>query len=440
MHLRRLTLLSFIVAFVAQVTIAHAADRPNILWISCEDISSHLGCYGDPNATTPNLDQLAAEGVRYTNAYTCHGVCAPSRTGIITAMHPISLGANHMRSKANIPPHVKLFPQYLKDAGYYCTNNSKTDYNLNWSQEEVWHESSGRAHWKNRDDLDQPFFAVFNLTMTHESKIWPEGWEGVVKGWSKEQLHDVGRIEVPPLYPDTPEVRGAFARLLDIIMVMDKKTGEILKELDDAGLSDDTIVIFWSDHGNGLPRAKRWVYDTGTRVPMIARIPEKWRVEGQGVPGSVDDQLINLIDLGPTMLNLAGIELHDYMHGQPFLGANIPAPREYVHSSRDRVDERLDMVRSVRDHRYRYVRNLMPWRPALQHITYSERSVVRREMRRLLAEGTLKPESSQFFEVPRASEELYDTQNDPVELTNLAMQPEFAATLDRLRGECDRWQ
>ena len=422
------------------LTRVQAADRPNILWISCEDISSHLGCYGDANATTPHLDALAAQGVRYTNAYTCHGVCAPSRTGIITAMHPISLGANHMRSKANIPPHIKLFPQYLKDAGYYCTNNSKTDYNLNWPQKQVWNESSNKAHWKNRPDEKQPFFAVFNLTMTHESKIWPEGWAGVVKGWPQDQLHDPARLTVPPLYPDTPEVRGAFARLLDIIMVMDQKVGDLLHELDQAGLAENTIVIFWSDHGNGLPRAKRWVYDTGTLVPMIARIPERLRVDGQGKPGSVDDSLINLIDLGPTMLNLAGLDQPASIHGQPFLGPNLPAARQFVHASRDRVDERVDMVRSVRDNQYRYVRNLMPWRPALQHITYSERSVVRQEMRRLLADGSLKPESAQFFQVPRAAEELYDTANDPFELTNLASDPQHAAALARLRTECDRWQ
>ncbi|MCA9036551.1 MAG: sulfatase-like hydrolase/transferase [Planctomycetaceae bacterium] len=421
-------------------TRADAAERPNIVWISCEDISAHLGCYGDPNATTPRLDGLATQGVRYTNAYTCHGVCAPSRTGIITGMHPISLGANHMRSKANLPDHVKCFPQYLREAGYYCTNNSKTDYNLNWPQKLVWDESSNRAHWKNRPSKEKPFFAVFNLTMTHESKIWPEGWAGVVRDLPETERHDPSKITVPELYPDTDEVRNAFARLLDIITVMDKRVGELLDEIDQAGLADDTIVIFWSDHGNGFPRAKRWVYDTGTRVPMIARIPEKWRVGEQGQPGSVDDRLINLIDLGPTVLNLTGIATPEHMHGQAFLGRNLPENREFVHASRDRVDERMDMVRSVRDNRFRYVRNLMPWRCALQNITYSERSVVRQEMRRLLADGTLKPESAQFFQAPRAPEELYDLQNDPWELHNLADSPAHRESLQRLRSECDRWQ
>ncbi|MCA9061244.1 MAG: sulfatase-like hydrolase/transferase, partial [Planctomycetaceae bacterium] len=419
---------------------AETAKHPNILWISCEDISSHLGCYGDPNATTPHLDRLAEQGVRYANAFTCHGVCAPSRTGIISGMYPIALGANHMRSKAELPAHVHCFPQYLREAGYYCTNNSKTDYNFNWKQADVWDESSNKAHWKNRPDSQQPFFAVFNLTMTHESKIWPEGWAGVVKNLPASERHDPARIRVPELYPDTDQVRAAHARLLDIITVMDQETGRLLRELDDAGLADNTIVVFWSDHGNGFPRAKRWIYDSGTHVPMIVRIPESLRNAGQGQPGTVDDRLINLIDLGPTVLNLAGISVPDNMQGQPFLGASLPTDRKYIYGARDRVDERVDMVRSVRDSRYRYVRNYMPWRPALQHIEYSERSVVRKEMRRLLAASQLDRRSAQFFDIPRPAEELYDMSTDPWEVRNLASDPAHAQTLQRLRDECDRWQ
>lgn len=425
---------------VFQLASASGDERPNIVWISCEDISSHLGCYGDPNATTPHLDAFAEQGVRYTQAFTCHGVCAPSRTGIITGMYPIGLGANHMRSKATLPDSVKCFPYYLRQAGYYCTNNSKTDYNFHWKQDEVWDESSRKAHWKNRSQKDQPFFAVFNLTMSHESKIWPENWKKVVEGQPAESLHDPDRIKVPELYPDTPDVRAAHARLLDIIMVMDQTVGKYLQELDEAGLAEDTIVIFWSDHGNGFPRAKRWVYDTGTLVPMIARVPERFRQADQGRPGTVDDQLINLIDLGPTVLNLAGVKVPEHMFGQPFLGADLPEPRQYIYGARDRVDERFDLVRSVRDKRYRYVRNLMPWRPALQHILYAETSVVRQDMRRLFAEGTLHAESAQFLASPRPIDELYDLQNDPFELVNLADDPEHAQVLKRLQRECTRWQ
>ncbi|MCA9048923.1 MAG: sulfatase-like hydrolase/transferase, partial [Planctomycetaceae bacterium] len=315
-----------------------------------------------------------------------------------------------------------------------------TDYNFHWNTDDVWHESSGKAHWKNRPQQDQPFFAVFNLTMTHESRIWPGNWKGVVKDLPTDKRHRPENVVVPPLYPDTPEVRGAIARLHDIITVMDESVGKYLQELNEAGLENDTIVFFWSDHGDGFPRAKRWIYDTGTLVPMMVRIPKKFRVGGQGTPGSVSRDLVSLIDLGPTVLNLAGLPIPANMHGRPFLGQNLPDSRTYTYGARDRVDERLDMVRSVRDARYRYVRNYNPWRPALQHINYSERSVVRKEMRRLLAEGKLAPESAQFLTAPRPPEELYDLQVDPWELHNLAADPAHGEVLKRLSAECDRWQ
>lgn len=417
------------------------ASRPNILWISCEDISPHLGCYGDPLATTPNLDQLAADGIRFTQAFSCHGVCAPSRTGIITGMYPISLGANHMRSKVQLPSHVRLFPQYLREAGYYCTNNSKTDYNLVWDQRATWNESSGRAHWKNRPDKSMPFFAVFNLTMTHESKVWPTGWKEVVETLPPDQRHSSDRVTVPNLYPDTPAIREDLARIADLITVMDQEAGRLLAELEAAGLAEDTIVVFWSDHGNGLPRFKRWTYDSGAHVPLIVRVPQKFReMAGSGAPGSVDDRLISLIDLGPTVLSLAGIAPLEHFHGRPFLGPHRRADRDYIYGARDRLDERFDLVRTVRNRQFQYVRNLMPWRPALQNVAYGEQNETLKEMRRLLAEGMLPSESAQWFQSPRPAEELYDLNSDPWEVTNLAGRPEFQTVLAALRAECDRWQ
>ena len=207
-----------------------AADRPNILWVSVEDISAHLGCYGDTNATTPNLDAVAAQSVRYTNAFTCHGVCAPSRTGIITAMWPDGLGANHMRSKATLPPHIQCFPHYLKESGYYCTNNSKTDYNFHWTEEDVWNESSGKAHWKNRPDPNQPFFAVFNLTMTHESRIWPQNWKNVVKNVPPEKLHRPDDMKVAQRRCfDCDAFRLALNRLETVLCLIECVTGSGLK-------------------------------------------------------------------------------------------------------------------------------------------------------------------------------------------------------------------
>lgn len=418
-----------------------AAERPNIVWISCEDISPQLGCYGDSTATTPNLDKFATESTLFTHAFTCHGVCAPSRTGIITGMSPISLGANHMRSRAALPDHVKLFPQYLKEAGYYCTNNSKTDYNLVWNQKAVWNESSGKAHWKNRPSKETPFFAVFNLTMTHESKVWPKGWIDVVKDLPESQRHKAENMIVPPLYPDTPAVRADLARLADIITVMDQQVGILLQELSDAGLADNTVVMFWSDHGNGLPRSKRWTYDSGSHVPLMVRVPEKLRAEIQTAPaGTKDDRMVSLIDLGPTVLSLAGVPRPAHMQGMPFLGKQTHDGHEYIYGARDRLDERFDMVRTVRSRTHRYVRNLMPWRAALQHVAYGEQNEILREMRKLLAAGELAPPSSQWFKSPRAAEELYDLEKDPWELVNLANDPAHKATLETLRAECDRWQ
>jgi uncharacterized sulfatase len=418
---------------------AVAAQRPNILWISCEDISPHLGCYGDPEATTPNLDRLAAEGVRFTAAHHVHGVCAPARTGIITSMYPTSLGCNHMRCKGRLPEDIKPFPHYLKQAGYYCTNNSKTDYNFEWEQAEVWDESSGKAHWRNRPDDDTPFFAVFNFTMCHESRVWPQNHAAVTKDLPKELFHDPDKMVLPAYYPDTPKVRASMARLYDVITVMDMAAGKILEQLQEDGLADDTIVLFWSDHGDGLPRAKRWVYESGTHVPLLARIPERFRTGDYGRAGTTDDRLVSMIDLGPTMLNLAGVRIPEHVHGQPFLGPDQPAPRQYIHGARDRIDERYDMVRMVRDERYRYMRTYMPWYPALRLISYAENNAIRQEMRRLLAAGELKPESAQFLAPTRPYEQLYDTREDPDEIHNLVDSPEHAEVLDRLRAECDRW-
>jgi len=426
---------------VSRECVVCGADRPNILWISCEDISPLLGCYGAAGARTPRLDGLASEGVLWTRAFSCHGVCAPSRTGIITARHPISLGANHMRSRVELPAGVRLFPELLREAGYYCTNNSKTDYNVVRDLKLVWDESSGKAHWRNRRDPEQPFFAVFNLTMTHESKVWPEGWREVVRGLEPGVLRSAADVVVPPLYPDTERVRGDFARLADLIAVMDGEAGRLLDELELAGLADETIVMFWSDHGNGLPRAKRWIYDSGVRVPLIVRVPEKYREwAGAGMAGSRDERLVSLLDLGPTVLSLAGVGIPEGLAGQPLLGPGRSAGgRRFVYGARDRLDERQDLVRAVRSERYRYVRNLMPWYPALQEISYGERNETMREWRRLGAAGELSEVQGQWLR-PRRAEELYDLERDPWELVNRVDDPELSGVLEELRGECDRWQ
>ncbi len=277
--------------------------------------------------------------------------------------------------------------------------------------------------------------------MTHESKVWPKGWTEVVSSLPENDRHRAGDVIVPPLYPDTPAVRADLARLADLITVMDLEVGRLLRELDTADLADDTIVMFWSDHGNGLPRAKRWTYDSGSRVPLIVRVPERFRaLAGAGNPGSVDERMVSLIDLGPTVLNLGGIETPGHMHGRSFLGSSGGAGREFIFGARDRLDERFDMVRTVRSSDFRYVRNLMPWRPALQPVAYAEQNEILKEMRRLLAENALASASAQWFAAPRAAEELYDLNADPWELVNLAGRPEHRETLSQLRAVCDEWQ
>lgn len=415
--------------------ISKKPKRPNILWISCEDISPNLACYGDPHAITPNLDKLAEQGTRYTNAFTPAGVCAPCRSAIITGVNQSSLGTRDMRCKALLPDKIKLFPEYLRNAGYYCTNNSKQDYQIVKTPEETWDESSKKAHWRN-GPKDKPFFAVFNLGVTHESKLKStdeKRHRGQTKSLTKAQRQNPDNMQLPPYYPSTPATRIIWAHYLEVITQMDYQVADILKQLKDDGLEEDTIVIYWSDHGVGLQRAKRWVYDSGTHVPMIARIPEKFRVDGQGKPGSVCDDLVCLIDLGPTVLNLAGLPTPEYMQAQPFLGPNLPKPRAYVHAARDRIDERYDMVRTIRDKRYRYLKNYLPDKPYDQHVAYNEQGTMIQELRRLKAEGKLSPIAAQFMASSRPVEELYDIQNDPHETKNLAIDPKFKKILQRLR-------
>lgn len=423
-------LIAFSLLFLLPFSL-RAADQPNILWLSAEDISAHLGCYGYENATTPNLDQLATEGTRYTHAFVTAGVCAPCRSAIITGMYQTSLGTQHMRCNATLPAHIKPFPIWMREAGYYCTNNSKTDYQFK-APKNTWDASSGKAHWKNCPD-DKPFFSVFNYTGCHESGIAGDAkYKDVTKGIKKHD-RDVVAASLPPYYPDTKTTREDWGRYYDIITALDRWVGQHLQQLEENGLADDTIVVFWSDHGVGLPRAKRWLYDSGMHVPLIVRIPEKYRIGNQGKPGSVSNQLVSLIDLGPTALNLAGATIPDHMHGQPFLGTNCPTPREYVYGARDRMDERYDIIRAVRDQRYKYIRNYEPFKTYYQHMNTPESGATMREIRKTQKMGNVSAGVARFLEPEKAIEELYDTMNDPHEMNNLATNPEYKEILERLR-------
>jgi arylsulfatase A-like enzyme len=423
-------------AFVASCTrFALAADRPNILWISLEDTSPDLGCYGDKYAVTPNIDRLAAQGCRYTQAFTHAGVCAPSRSGIITGTYPTSIGTQYMRCKGVPPAPVKCFTEYLRRAGYYCTNDNKTDYNFD-APLTAWDDNRKGAHWRNRPTKETPFFAVINLITTHESQVrLPKAQlEARRKTLTESELHDPAQAPLPPYYPDTPIVRQDMANYYDNLTFTDKEVGQILKQLDEDGLAESTIVFFWGDHGRGLPRHKRWIYDSGIRVPLIIRWP------GQLQPGSVSDELVAFVDFAPTLLSLAGVEIPLHLQGQAFLGPKKGSPREYIYAARDRMDETLDIIRAVRDKRWKYIRNYRPDLPYAQPIAYMDEMPTMKEWRRLAAEGTLEGPQQLFFAPTKPVEELYDTTADPHEIHNLAGDPKHAATLARLRGAHDAWR
>ncbi len=414
------------------------SNRPNILWLSCEDISPHLGCFGDKHAITPNIDQLAREGVRYTNAFTTAGVCAPCRSGIITGMYQTTIGTHHMRCNAKLPPMIKAFSTYLRNAGYYCTNNSKTDYQTG-DLRDAWNESSGKAHWRNRKS-EQPFFAVFNFTGCHESGIESESkYKSVTSRLKSSQRQDPNKLELPPYYPDTPIVREDWKRNYELITAMDAWAGDLIEQLKKDGLYENTIIFFWSDHGVGLPRAKRWLYDSGTHIPLVVRIPERFRADDQGQPGSKDDRLVSSIDFGPTVMNLAGLKIPDYMQGRPFLGSNLPEPREYIFGARDRMDERYDIIRSVRDKRYRYIRNYEPLKTYYQYMNTPEKGATMKEIRRVHAAGELPPAAELFMAERKPVEELYDLWNDPHEINNLAGDPDYKALLEKMRKVHLNW-
>ncbi|MBN1510336.1 MAG: sulfatase-like hydrolase/transferase [Sedimentisphaerales bacterium] len=419
--------------------------RPNFLWISTEDISPDLGCYGDSYAVTPTLDRLASQAVRYTRVFTHAGVCAPSRSGIITGMYPTTIGTHNMRCRGLPPDEVKCFPEYLRAVGYYCTNNVKTDYQFD-PPLTAWDECSNRAHWRNRP-AGKPFFAVINFTSTHESQIRNRSSAMMKRlaSLAPGERHDPARAQLPPYYPDTPAVRQDWAQYYDLITLMDKQVKEVLDQLEQDGLAEDTIVWFWGDHGRGLPRAKRWIYDSGIRVPLIIRVPQKWRKLAAKdspdavKPGAVNDDLIAFLDFAPTMLSLAGVEIPRHMQGRAFLGSQKAKPREYIFAARDRMDEAYDLIRAVRDKQYKYIRNYMWYVPGSQDISYMNEMPTMQEMRRLFAEGRLAGPQLQYFEPVKPVEELYDTAADPHEVKNLAGDPKYKDVLARLRRVHNEW-
>jgi N-sulfoglucosamine sulfohydrolase len=412
--------------------------RPNILWISTEDLSPHLGCYGDLVAKTPNIDRLASQGARFTNVFTTAAISAPVRAGLITGMYATSIGCMHMRTTSYrrsvdnpveftaVPPHyVKAFTEYMRTAGYYCTNNSKTDYQFAKDPvpASIWDECSKNAHYKNRKDKSQPFFAVFNWVGTHESQNWD----------ISNVITDPKKVKVPPYYPDNEIVRLNMAKMYDNITRLDSVVGAMLSELEREGELDNTIIFFWGDHGDGLPRSKRWLYDSGLNIPLVIR----WT--GKIKAGSVDDRLISSIDFGPTVLSMTGVPVPVHMQGIPFLGDQTGKQRDAVFGARDRVDESYDMIRSVRTKKFLYIKNFYPNEPFPIWVPYLSKMPIYQEMLRLDAENKLTGPQKSWMTYSRPPEEFYDVKADPFQINNLAGDPKYALEVENLRALHLRW-
>lgn len=410
--------------------------KPNILWLVAEDISPFLASYGDSTARTPNLDRLAKEGVRYSNVFDVSGVCAPSRSCLITGMYPTSIGTNNMRTlnafptigipkySVVLPPQVKMFSELMRKAGYYCTNNNKQDYQF-VAPRSGWDESSNKAHWRN-GPKDKPFFAVFNFNVTHESQIWEKKDDPL--------LVDPAKVPLPPYFPESPVIRKDVARMYSNIMEMDKQVGDVLKQLEDDGLLEKTIVVWYSDNGGPLPRSKREIYDTGLHVPMIIRFPDKKNAN------TVQDQLISFVDFAPSTLALARVPVPAYMQGQISFGINKPLNnRKYIYAARDRMDSEYDMVRTARDNRYKFIKNFQPEKPYMQNILYRKDMALMQELLKFEAEGKLNGVQQLWFRKSKPQEEFYDTLNDPYELNNLISDPSQKSKISELRIALENW-
>ena len=449
-RLPRLAALAGLLAALAAAPPARAQDdaaRPHVLWIVTEDLSPRIEAYGDPLARTPNIDRLAAQGVRYTRAFTTAGVCAPSRAAILTGMYQNAVGAQHMRVTTEAeglptpyaavpPPTVKALSERLRAAGYYTVNLGKTDYQVASELDHAepvsaWDRSEGydanateESPWRARAP-GQPFFAVLNTMATHESRI--RRFEG-------DPETDPAAVEVPPYYPDTPAVRRDLAILYDNVAQMDAWVGRVLARLDADGLADSTVVFFYSDHGDGLPRAKRWVYDAGLRVPLVVRWP------GRLPAGEVRDELVSFVDLAPTVLSVAGVRPPAGLQGRAFLGPYAEPAPPYVFAARDRMDEAYDRVRAARGVRFLYLRNDVPDQPYVLWVPYRNQMPTMQALLRLQAEGREDAVAGTWLDARRASEELYDTDADPYQVRNLADDPAYQDQLREMRAAVRAWE
>ena len=425
----------------ASPTSRPAKKQPNIIWLVLDDASPTLGCYGDAQAITPNMDRLAREGARFTRAFTHAPVCAPSRSGLVTGMYPTTIGSHHMRSKLINPPET--FMSLLRKAGYYVAWPGKTDFNFDPPDPQAPTVNADppagsfdrRTNWLSAAPPKQPFFAYLNLGVTHESQVRANAAQHVKNTvrLKRGERHDPARMRVPAYWPDTPEVRHDIAQYYDLMTAADYQVGDVLAWLDQYGIADKTVVILFGDHGRGMPREKRWVYDSGIHVPLVVRWP------GAIKPGTVRDDLVAFIDFAPTMLSIAGADVPARMQGQVFLGDRKAKEREYVFAARDRMDETFDRIRAVRDKQFAYVRNFHPELPYSQVIAYNEENGTMRAWRRLHEEGKLTGPPALFFAPSKPAEELYDTRDDSDAVHNLATDPRYQKVLARMRKAMDQW-
>lgn len=417
--------------------------RPNIIWLVAEDQASEwFPMYGDTTVRLPALEGLAQDGILYTHAVAPVPVCAPARSAIITGMYPTTLGTHHMRTYTPwqainqpsldslrsyspiVPQGVRMFTEYLRKAGYYAVNGPKEDYNFE-KTDAAWDESSPTRHWRNRKE-GQPFFAVFNFSVCHESQIWARG---------KDSLYvDPTKVPVPPIFPDTEVVRHDLAVNYSNLVRLDKQVAEVIAQLKADGLYEDAIIFFYGDHGGPFPRYKRALYDTGLTVPMVVKLPKNERA------GERDDTLFSFLDLAPTVLSLAGLEPPKVMQGDALLGEYAASnEKKYTFHSSDRFDEVYDRLRAVRSKRYKYIKS---YDTTLSHalpVSYREQMPMMRELRTLYAEGKLNEDQARWLRETKPAEELYDLVQDPYELHNLAQEPALKDTLAHYRQVLATW-
>jgi arylsulfatase A-like enzyme len=417
-----------------------SSHPPNILIIPIDGIGTYLGCYGDKVVKTPNIDKLASQGIRYTNAYTVAGVCAPSRSSYITGMYAASIGAQHMRTGYQYadtkglpvpyetvpPPYVKGFTEFLRAHNYYVTNDNPIDWQFTSFSEvpfTLFDESGTGDSWRNRPDKNQPFCSIIGLWNAHEHT-----------NWDTTHHTDASKVTVPPYFPDVPEIRSEIARAYDRIEVVDSLVGTILEKLKEDGLEKNTIVILWSDHGEGFARGKRWLYNSGIHVPLIIRWP------GHIKAGSVSKQMVSMVDVAPTILSMTGIGIPVWMQGKAILGPQAEPPRKYIFAERDRMDNANDMVRAIHDEQYEYIENWYSNEAYVGWIPYRNNGPIMKTLLKYFAEGKLTGAQKQWFFPTRYPRELYDVTKDPYEIHNLAYDATFTQVVKRMRTALREWQ